>query len=45
MAGMSRNLGGDVSGSEKLYVRKLWNDFAFHENSQMPYNTVPLEIA
>ena len=29
MAGMSRDLGRDVPGSEKLYARKLWADFSF----------------
>ena len=28
-AGMSRNLGRDVQGSEKLYSRKLWADVSF----------------
>ena len=29
MAGMSRDLGRDVPGSEKLDARKLWADFSF----------------
>ena len=29
MAGMSRDLGRDVPGSEKLYARKLSADFSF----------------
>ena len=28
-SGMSRDLGRDVPGSEKLYARKLWADFSF----------------
>ena len=26
---MSRDLGRDIPGSEKLYARKLWVDFSF----------------
>ena len=29
VAGMSRDLGGDVPDLEKLYARKLWADFSF----------------
>ena len=29
MAGMSSDLGRDVPGSEKLYVRELWADSSF----------------
>ena len=29
MAGISRDLGRDVPGSEKLYASKLWADFSF----------------
>ena len=29
VAGMSRDLGRDVPGLEKLYARKLWADFSF----------------
>ena len=29
VAGMSRDLGQDVPGLEKLYARKLWADFSF----------------
>ena len=39
MAGMSRNLGRDVSGSEKRYARKLWGDFS------VPYWNLDGQIA
>ena len=29
VAGMSRDLGRDVPGLEKLYARKLWADFSY----------------